>query len=174
MREAPSQLPVLGLAAWSGAGKTTLLTQLIPALKARGTRLAVIKHAHHQFDVDQPGKDSYRIRHAGAEQTLVASAKRLALMVERNVESEPELDELLGWIEPGELDLVLVEGFRHLAFPKIEIHRPELGKPLLYPDDENIIAVAANAPVTSHLPLLDLDDPTEITAFVLESFLRKP
>lgn len=171
MSVARPQLPVLGLAAWSGAGKTTLLTRLIPALKGRGARIAVIKHAHHQFDVDYPGKDSYRIRHSGADQTLVASTNRMALMVERHVEAEPDLGELLAWIKPERVDLVLVEGFRHLDFPKIEIHRPELGKPLLFPNDENVIAIAAASPVASRLPHLDLNDPGQIATFILESFL---
>ena len=169
----PAQPPVLGLAAWSGAGKTTLLTRLIPALKTQGIRVGVIKHAHHHFDVDQPGKDSYRIRQSGADQTLVASTKRMALMVERKTEIEPKLEELLAWIEPERLDLVLVEGFRHLDFLKIEIHRPELGKPLLFPEDPNIIAIASTAALSTDLPCLDLDDATQIAAFILDSFLRK-
>jgi molybdopterin-guanine dinucleotide biosynthesis protein MobB len=161
-------LPVLGFAAFSGTGKTTLLKQLIPLLATQGVRVGVIKHAHHNFDIDQPGKDSYELRKAGARQMLVASARRWALMTENDVAGEPSLDALVKRLDPESIDMVLVEGYKHIPFARIELHRPALGHPLLYPDDSNIIAVAADAPIDSAgLPLLDLNDAAAVTAFVL-------
>lgn len=160
---------VLGFAAWSGTGKTTLLRQLIPALRADGLRVGVVKHAHHSFDVDQPGKDSYMLRHAGAERVLIGSRTRWALMVEHQVaHTEPDLARLLAHMPGDGLDLILVEGFKHEAFPKIELHRPALGRPLLYPQDPSIIALASDAPMTPQrdLPLLDLNDVPAMAAFV--------
>ncbi len=162
-------LPVLGFAAFSGTGKTTLLKQLIPLLAEQGVRVSVIKHAHHNFDVDKPGKDSYELRKAGARQMLVASSRRLALITENNADREPQLDELVEQLDPDGIDMVLVEGFKHVPFTRIELHRPTLGHPLLYPEDSSIIAVAADAPIdTAGLPLLDLNNDAAIGAFVLD------
>lgn len=171
------QVPVLGFAAFSGTGKTTLLEQLIPALGRRGIRVALIKHAHHQFDIDKPGKDSYRLRKAGARQVLIASRQRWALMTELEEDlPEPRLGDLLGQLDPDRFDLVLVEGFKHEAIPKIELHRPALGKPLLHPDDQRIIAFATDEPeraAAKELPVLDLNDIDAIADFVAE-FVRGP
>jgi molybdopterin-guanine dinucleotide biosynthesis protein MobB len=167
MRDAAAP-PVLGFAAWSGTGKTTLLRRLIPALRARGLRLGVVKHAHHAFDVDQPGKDSYELRHAGAERVLVGSRRRYALMVEHDDGAEPTLEALLACMPASGLDLILVEGFKHERFPKMELHRPSLGRPLLYPDDPSVIAVATDAPLPEPpaLPVLALNDADAVAAFV--------
>jgi molybdopterin-guanine dinucleotide biosynthesis protein MobB len=161
-------LPVIGFAAFSGTGKTTLLKQLIPLLRERGRRPGLIKHAHHRVEFDQPGKDSYELRKAGAEQVLLASVNRWALMVERLDEREPELKELLARMDLSTLDLVLVEGFRHLAFPKIELHRTCLGSPLLCEQDDSIVAVASDEPISlvKELPRLDLNNPVAIADFI--------
>ncbi|MEJ2694539.1 MAG: molybdopterin-guanine dinucleotide biosynthesis protein B [Candidatus Thiodiazotropha sp.] len=168
MHDAP--LPVIGFAAYSGTGKTTLLKQLIPLLRADGVRPGVIKHAHHQVEFDVPGKDSYVLRKAGAGQVLLASANRWALMGEEPGGREPELPTLLKRMDLTELDLVLVEGFRHIAFPKIELHRPSLDTPLLCEADDSIFAVAADEEVAlpPSLPLLNLNDPPVIAAFIRE------
>lgn len=160
--------PVLGIAAWSGTGKTTLLTRLLPMLRAQGLRVGMIKHAHHDFDIDHPGKDSHALRKAGAEQMLVASNRRWALMVEAPVAGDVSLWDMLSRLDRGRLDLILVEGFRHERFPKLELHRAALGKPLLFPDDDAIIALASDAPVETALPLLDLNDPAAIASFIVE------
>lgn len=160
--------PVLGFAAFSGTGKTTLLKQLIPLLAAQGVRVGVVKHAHHNFDIDKPGKDSYELRQAGARQMLVASSRRWALMAENDTAAAPELDALVRRLDHDSIDLVLVEGFKHVAFTRIELHRPVLGHPLLYPDDSSVIAVATDAPVDNgELPLLDLNDAAAISRFIL-------
>jgi len=162
-------LPTLGFAAWSGTGKTTLLTKLIPWLRARNLRVALIKHAHHNFDIDHPGKDSYALRQAGAEQVLIASRRRFAWMMEHEQETEPVLSTLVSRLDMSRLDLVLVEGFRHARFPKIELHRAALNRPLLFPDDDSIVAVASDAPlpVAAPIPVLDLNDPPAIGVFAL-------
>ncbi|MBT2969285.1 MAG: molybdopterin-guanine dinucleotide biosynthesis protein B [gamma proteobacterium symbiont of Ctena orbiculata] len=167
-------LPLLGFAAYSGTGKTTLLKQLIPLLKESGLQLGVIKHAHHQVEVDQPGKDSYELRKAGAGQVLLASSRHWALMVDEAQEREPVLPELLQRLDDSRLDLVLVEGFRHLTFPKIELHRGSLNKPLLFPADSSIIAVASDSSLDreTELPLLDLNDPPEIAEFIQDYCAR--
>ncbi|UCC55781.1 MAG: molybdopterin-guanine dinucleotide biosynthesis protein B, partial [Gammaproteobacteria bacterium] len=165
--------PVLGFAAFSGTGKTTLLKRLIPLLADRGIQVGIIKHAHHNFDIDKPGKDSYELRKAGARQMLVASSRRWALVTEADSKDEPQLDDLIGRLDLEKVDLVLVEGFKHVPFTRIELHRPALGHPLLYPEDRNIIAIATDAPIdTGALPLLDLNDAVAITGFVL-SWLDK-
>jgi molybdopterin-guanine dinucleotide biosynthesis protein B len=149
---------VFGLAGWSGSGKTVLLTQLLPALIARGLTVSTVKHAHHEFDVDQPGKDSWSHRQAGAREVMVASARRWALMHEHRGAREPGLEDLLRHMSP--VDLVLVEGFKEGAFPKLEVHRAVLGKPLLYPEDRNIVALAcddAEVPA-ARLPRFELGD----------------
>jgi len=162
------KIPVLGFAAWSGTGKTTLLRELIPRLAERGLRTGVIKKAHHDFDIDIPGKDSYELRKAGAPQVLVASAHRQALITETPGGNEPDLDTLVARLDHNVLDLILVEGFRHVAFPKIELHRHATGHPLLYPDDSSIIAVACDHPLDDcPLPVLYLNDPATIIAFIL-------
>ena len=165
-----AQKPVVGFAAYSGAGKTTLLKQLLPLLTERGVRIGMIKHAHHNFDIDIPGKDSYELRKAGASQMLVASARREALVIEKASPSEPHLDNLMGRLNQDELDLILVEGFKQVAFPKIELHRPSVGKPALYPQDSSVIAVATDAalPAPTDLPVLDINDPDAIAAFILQ------
>lgn len=165
-------VPVLGICAWgSDVGKTTLLTALIPALGLHGVRVSVIKHAHHAFDIDHPGKDSYRIREAGAVQTLIGSRQRWALMTELTriapQRQEADLAELLSHIDTRVADLILVEGFKQEPIPKIEIHRPALGYPLLAENDPHIIALASDAPVATTLPLLDLNQPAAIADFVL-------
>jgi len=172
MQAAP--IPIVGFSALSGTGKTTLLTSMLPLLKARGIRVGAIKHAHHRFEVDHQDKDSYRLRKAGAEQMLVASRRRLALIEERDeAGTEPRLDELLQHMDTGHLDMILVEGFKREHFPKIELHRPALGHPLRYPDDPDIIAVASDRPLTAtpcHLPLLDINRPGQIVDFLLRHF----
>jgi molybdopterin-guanine dinucleotide biosynthesis protein B len=164
--------PVVGLAAWSGAGKTTLLKAVLPLLRHRGIRLGMVKHAHHAFDIDKPGKDSYELRKAGATQILVASSRREALVVEKETEAEPVLDRLLARLDQDALDMVLVEGFKHERFPKIELYRAELGKPPLYPDDDDIIAVVTDSalPIATDLPLLDINDPGAVVEFLCARF----
>lgn len=168
--------PLLAFVAASGTGKTTLLEQLIPLLCAHGLRLAVIKHTHHDFDMDQPGKDSYRMRAAGADQVMVASRRRWTLLTEhRDDRPEPRLAELVQALDHTELDLILVEGFKHEAVTKIELHRPALGKLPLFPNDPQIIAIACDAPpaAATELPLLDLNNPAAIAAFVLRIIGRQ-
>jgi molybdopterin-guanine dinucleotide biosynthesis protein MobB len=160
--------PVLGFAAFSGTGKTTLLKQLIPLLAERGIRVSVIKHAHHSFDIDKPGKDSYELRKAGARQMLVASGRRWALMTETEGDTDPKLDSLIGHLDPDGIDLILVEGFKHVPFPRIELHRPSLGYSLLHRENSNIIAVATDEPAdTGNLPRLDLNNAAAIAQFIL-------
>jgi len=161
--------PILGIAAWSGTGKTTLLIRLLPLLKARGLRVAVVKHAHHSFDIDHPGKDSYELRQAGAAQMLIGSRQRWALMVE-NVDNEDwSLNDLVRHLDTNNLDLILVEGYKPERIPKIEINRPSLGKPLLYRDDPSVIAIATDdaAAITTALPLLDMNRPEKVAEFIL-------
>jgi molybdopterin-guanine dinucleotide biosynthesis protein B len=156
---------ILGLAGWSGSGKTTLLVRLIPELRRRGLAVSTLKHAHHTFDVDQPGKDSYEHRQAGATEVMVASAARWALMREHRGAPEPSLAELLPRLAP--VDLVLIEGFKRERHPKLEVHRPSLGKPLLCREDPMIRAVATDVPVPDlPVPRLALDDLPAIAAFV--------
>ncbi|MDD1792907.1 bifunctional molybdopterin-guanine dinucleotide biosynthesis adaptor protein MobB/molybdopterin molybdotransferase MoeA [Enterovibrio sp. ZSDZ42] len=167
-------LPILGFAAFSGTGKTTLLEKLIPALVEKGIRIAMVKHAHHDFDVDKPGKDSYRLRKAGATQMLISSRYRHALMTE-TPDDECTLNQLLGQLDQNNADLVLVEGFKHQAFPKIELHRWALEKPWLHPEDPNIVAVACDEPPSSapsfalsstSLPRLDINDIGSLVGFI--------
>jgi len=127
----------------------------------------MIKHAHHDFDIDTPGKDSYELRKAGADQVLIASDKRCAVMTEFDQEKEPELGDLIRRLDMENIDLVLVEGFRHLPFPKIELHRPSNAKPLIFPQDRSVIAVAADENLeTGELPLLNLNEPEEVAGFI--------
>jgi len=165
-----AHLPIVGFAAHSGTGKTTLLKELLPLLRARGLRVGVVKHAHHSFDLDHPGKDSYELRKSGAAQMLIASRSRWALVVELARDREPRLDEVLLELDQAALDLILVEGFKDEQFPKIELHRPGLGRPLLFPEDDAIIAVASDTPLDDarRLPQLDLNRPEEIAAFIVD------
>ena len=161
------ETPVLGFSAYSGTGKTTLLRKLIPLLKEEGVRVAVIKHAHHDFDIDTPGKDSYELRKAGADQVLIASDRRRALIAESVPARDPELTELVDTIDVSDVDLILVEGFRHLPFSKIELHRPSLDKPLIFQEDSSIIAIATDEPVEAgELTQLDINNPGQIVAFI--------
>ncbi|HCG1769018.1 TPA: bifunctional molybdopterin-guanine dinucleotide biosynthesis adaptor protein MobB/molybdopterin molybdotransferase MoeA [Vibrio cholerae] len=160
-------LPLLGFAAYSGTGKTTLLEALLPKLTATGLRIGLLKHAHHDFDVDKPGKDSYRLRKAGASQMLIASRNRHALMTE-TPDAEAEFDYLLTRFDAEKLDVILVEGCKNIAFPKIELHRAEVGKPWLYPHDKNIIAIAADETVATDLPQMHINDLDAIADFVLD------
>ena len=160
-------LPLLGFAAYSGTGKTTLLEALLPLLTQAGLKVGVLKHAHHDFDVDKPGKDSYRLRKAGANQMLIASRNRHVLMTE-TPEAEAEFDYLLTRFDSAKLDLILVEGCKNIAFPKIELNRHEVGKPWLYPNDNNIIAIAADTHVESPLPQISINDLDSIRDFVIQ------
>jgi len=165
--------PLLGFCAYSGTGKTTLLTQLIPVLKERGLKIGLVKHAHHGFDTDIPGKDSYKLRKAGACEMLVASAKRWALVHESPERTrDPVLEELLPHLSLEELDLVLVEGFKQESLPKIELHRPSLGKPHLFPNVPGVIALATDlAPREDiEIPVLDLNKIDEIAEFIMGKY----
>jgi len=158
---------VMGLAGWSGAGKTTLLSRLIPVLIRRGFSVSTLKHAHHAFDVDQPGKDSWAHREAGAREVLVASSARFALMHELRGAAEPSLHELLGRLAP--VDLVLVEGYKRDGHAKIEVYREANGKPPLHPGDASIVGIASDrAWPSSGLPVLDLDDVEGVADLVLD------
>jgi molybdopterin-guanine dinucleotide biosynthesis protein B len=157
---------IIGLAGWSGAGKTTLLIKVIPALIARGLRVSTLKHAHHAFDVDQPGKDSHSHRMAGATEVLVGAASRWALVHELRGEAEPQLDTLLGKLSP--VDLVIIEGYKREAHPKLEVHRAAVGKPLIHPDDPQIVAIAADTALPSaRVPVVSLDDVEGIADILL-------
>jgi molybdopterin-guanine dinucleotide biosynthesis protein B len=152
---------IIGLAGWSGSGKTTLLARVIPILVARGIRVSTVKHAHHGFDVDVPGKDSHTHRMAGASEVFVSSARRWAQIHELRDEEEPSLNGILARLSP--VDLVVVEGYKRHPHPKLEIHRAEVGKPLLHPDDDWIVAVASDGPVPgARVPVLDLADAEKI------------
>ena len=159
------RMKVIGLAGWSGAGKTTLLSRVIPYLLGRGLRVSVIKHAHHEFDVDVPGKDSWVHRQAGATEVLVSSTRRWALMHELRGASEPQLPELLG--KMARVDLVVVEGFKREPINKIEVHRAANGKPLLFPDDANVVGIASDVAVETTLPAVHLDNIEDVTALLL-------
>jgi molybdopterin-guanine dinucleotide biosynthesis protein B len=161
---------LLGLIGASGSGKTHLLTRLLPIFIERGLSVSTIKHAHHGFDLDQPGKDSFQHRKAGAREVLIASARRWALMHEIQG-PEPELAELVGHLSP--VDLVLIEGFKASPHPKIEVHRAGLGHPMLWPDRSDVVAVASDQPLPGcKLPVLDLGNPTNIATWSL-NFIRK-
>lgn len=175
-------VPVLGFAAFSGTGKTTLLCELVPLLRARGLRLGLLKHSHHAFEVDRPGKDSFLLRQAGAAQLVVASRQRSVVL-----QQHPEADDPAGGRQTrmadflhrlnaaaaSDLDLLLVEGYKYAPLPKIELHRPSLGHPLLAPDDPLVIAVASDGSLRlpAALPLLDINAPAAVAAFVLDHYL---
>lgn len=156
---------VFGFAGFSGSGKTTLIEQLIPRFVTAGLRVSLIKHAHHAFDIDKPGKDSFRHREAGASEVLVTSDTRWVLMHELRGEPEHTLEEQIERFSP--CDLVLVEGFKRAAIPKLEVHRPSCGQVLLSATDANIVAIAADARVDTGLPVLDLNNPDEIAQFII-------
>jgi molybdopterin-guanine dinucleotide biosynthesis protein B len=162
-------MKIFGFAGWSGSGKTTLIEKLIPRFVGAGLRVSLIKHAHHTFDVDQPGKDSYRHRHAGAAEVLVTSSRRWVLMHELRGAHEPPFEEQIKRLSP--CDLLLVEGFKHAPIPKLEVWRATLGEPLLHPNDPHIVAVATDARVDTRLPLLDLNDDAAVARFIL-AYLR--
>jgi molybdopterin-guanine dinucleotide biosynthesis adapter protein len=157
---------IIGLAGWRGSGKTTLLSRVIPCLIARGRTVSTVKHAHHGFELDQPGKDSHTHRQAGATEVLVGSARRFALVHELRGAPEPALPDLLRKLAP--VDLVIVEGYKRHPHPKLEIHRAAVGKPLIYPDDSWIVAVASDVPLPgTELPVLALDDVEKIADVLL-------
>ena len=161
--------PVIGFSAYSGTGKTTLLKKIIALLRKRDIRLAVIKHAHHDFEVDHPGKDSFELRKADAYQMLISSGKRKALITEfASFQQEPSLNELIDDLDHENIDLILVEGFKSEHFAKIELHREQMHKPYLFKNDSDIIALATDHPVTEEtdLMLLDLNQPEEISEFI--------
>ena len=160
-------MKIFGLAGWSGSGKTTLIVNLIPELVGRGLSVSTMKHAHHDFDIDQPGKDSYEHRQAGASEVIISASKRWALMHEVRNEGEPCVDDLIARLTP--VDLLLVEGFKWHAHAKMEIHRPILGKPLLQNDDPHIIAVASDQNIENlSVPVFDLNDIIGIADFIIK------
>lgn len=169
-----TQPKLLGFAAYSGTGKTTLLTALIPLFSAAGYRVGVIKYSHHDVEVDYPGKDSYRLRKAGANPTLLVSPFRQVRITEYANMQAIDLNEQVAALADTPLDLILIEGFREHAFAKIELHRPSLGKPLLFPGDNHIIAVASDQALVTNCPLprLDLNQPAEVFRFIVEQFLE--
>jgi len=164
-------MKIFGFAGWSGGGKTTLIEQVIPRFVHAGLKVSLIKHAHHRFDVDHPGKDSYRHRAAGCTEVLVASGERWALMHEMHGEPEVTLDEQIARISP--CDLLLIEGYKYYPLPKLEIYRAANGKPLLHPEDEHIVALATDTPVECRLPQFGLEDYDAIAAFVLDTLELK-
>ena len=159
-------MKIFGFAGWSGSGKTTLIEKLIPLFVARGLKVSLVKHAHHTFDVDQPGKDSYRHRHAGCSEVLVTSSKRWVLMHELRGAPEPGFAELIERVSP--CDLLLVEGFKREKLPKLEIYRASVGESLLHPQDPSIVAIASDARVEAKLPQFDLNDAPQIASFILK------
>jgi molybdopterin-guanine dinucleotide biosynthesis protein B len=159
-------MKVFGFAGWSGSGKTTLIEKLIPRFVKRGMSVSLIKHAHHTFDVDQPGKDSWRHRHAGASEVLVTSSRRWVLMHELRGAQEPTFEEQVKRLSP--CDLLIVEGFKHAPIPKLEVWRAQTGEGLLHPQDRHIVAVASDEEVQTTLPLLDLNDDAAIADFILK------
>jgi molybdopterin-guanine dinucleotide biosynthesis protein B len=165
-------MKVFGFAGWSGSGKTTLIEHLIPRFASAGLTVSLIKHAHHTFDVDRPGKDSYRHRAAGCKEVVVSSQNRWVIMHELRGDAEPGLEEQIKRVSP--CDLLLIEGYKHYPLPKIEIYREANGKPLLHPDDRHIVAIAADVPVDTKLPRFTLDDYDRVADFILtRGALRK-
>jgi len=159
---------IIGLAGWSGSGKTTLVTKLLPCLIARGLRVSTLKHAHHGFDLDQPGKDSFMHRAAGATEVIISSARRWAILHELRDEPEWDLRDLVAKMSP--VDLVLVEGYKRDPFPKLEIHRAGNGKPLIHPDDPHVVAIASDVALPqAKVPVIDLNDTEAIADFLLEA-----
>lgn len=170
-----ASIPILGFSAYSGTGKTTLLRQLIPLLKARGLRVSVIKHAHHHFELDFPGKDSYELRKAGADQTVICTTTRMALITEFDEPAdEPELHEIIDSLDTERADIILVEGYKDIRFPKMELHREILGKPFLYQNDQSVIALACDAipPADINIPVLDINDVEAIAHYIYHDFYQ--
>lgn len=159
-------MKVFGFAGWSGSGKTTLVKSVIPALIARGFKVSTIKHTHHNFDIDRPGKDSFEHRASGAQEVVITGAARWALLHENRGEAEPSIQDMLARMAP--VDIVLIEGFKSYPHPKLEVYRPEVGKPLLSPDDDSIIAVASTASLDVTVPQLPLDDIDAVVDFIIE------
>ena len=167
---------MIGLSAYSGTGKTTLMKQVIPLLKSKGLKIAVIKHAHHHFDIDQPGKDSYELRKSGANHTIVCTTTRMAAISEfATPDEEPSLQEIVDSLNASRFDILLVEGYKHLAFAKIELHRSAVGKPYLHPEDPTIVALACDAPPPEALsiPILDINSPQQIAQFIYDEVYLK-
>ena len=164
-------MKIFGFAGWSGSGKTTLIEQVVPRFVRSGLKVSLIKHAHHRFDVDHPGKDSFRHRAAGCSEVLVASEERWALMHEMRGEAEATVEEQIRRMSP--CDLLLIEGYKHYPLPKLEIYRAANGKPLLHPEDEHIVALATDTPVQSRLPQFGLEDYDAIVEFVLDKLELK-
>jgi len=159
-------MKTFGFAGWSGSGKTTLIEKLMPLFVKRGIRVSLLKHAHHSFDVDVPGKDSYRHRHAGASEVLVTSSRRWVLMHELRGAKEPSFDDQVRQLSP--CDLLIVEGFKFAPIPKLEVWRAGTGEGLLHPNDPHIVAVASDAKVETRLPLFDLNDHAAIASFIVQ------
>ena len=159
-------MKIFGFAGWSGSGKTTLIEKLIPLFVQRGLKVSLVKHAHHSFDVDQPGKDSYRHRHAGCAEVLVTSSKRWVLMHELRGAPEPDFAELIRHVSP--CDLLLVEGFKREKLPKLEVYRAAVGESLLHPQDSSIVAIASDAKVETSLPQFDLNNAAAIAGYILQ------
>ena len=163
---------VIGVAGWSGAGKTTLITRVIPVLMRRGLKVATVKHAHHEFDIDRPGKDSWLHREAGASEVAIVSSRRWAIVHELRAEAEPSLPEIMAKLAP--VDLVIVEGFKRQAYPKLEVLRADTGKPPLYPDDNCVVAIASDVPLPqAPLPVVMLDDVEMIADILLAEALPR-
>ena len=176
MGKITTEIPIIGFAAYSGSGKTTLLTAVIPLLKQRGFRIGMIKHAHHQFDIDHPGKDSYELRKAGADQLLIASKKRWALMVENPInDADLSLQNLVKQLDEDSIDIILVEGFKAEAIPKIELHRGDINTNLICQADKNIIAIATDRPldIADDITQLDINKPGQVAEFIIKHFLDR-
>lgn len=169
-----TKIPVLGFAAYSGTGKTTLLVKLLPLLNAQNIRTALIKHAHHDFEIDHEGKDSYKLRKAGARQVLVGSEKRWALIAENDPQKKTTLNDFISCLHQDDLDLILVEGFKPESIPKIELTRPSLGNPFFYPKDKSVIAIATDSdlPEKTTLPILNINNPQELADFIINNIVQ--
>ena len=167
---------MIGFSAYSGTGKTTLIKQVIPLLKLKGLKIAVIKHAHHHFDLDRPGKDSYELRKSGADHTIICTTTRMAAISEfASPGEEPSLQEIVDTLDADKFDILLVEGYKHLAFAKIELHRGAMGKPYLHPQDPTIIALACDDGQSEaiSIPVLDINSPQQIAEFIYEEVYLK-